>query len=128
MRMHMKPFAMWRDGSGESAIRRLAAKVVRIDRLIRVAAADDAGRPPFPSAPEPLEWLAAEAERLKVKDSAPRPLVMGRDLIAIGMKPGAEFGPVLKACYEAQLDGTLRSREDGVAYARRIVSGRGDGK
>ena len=118
VRLHMRPFAMWRDKSSDGAIRRLAAKVVRIDRLIRVAAADDAGRPPFPSEPEPLRWLAHEAERLRVADSAPKPLVQGRDLIALGMKPGVEFGRILKAAYEAQLDGKFLTHEDGVKFAR----------
>ena len=118
VRLHMRPFAMWRDKSSDGAIRRLAAKVVRIDRLIRVAAADDAGRPPFPSEPEPFQWLAREAERLRVADSAPKPLVQGRDLIALGMKPGVEFGRILKAAYEAQLDGKFLTREDGVKFVR----------
>ena len=116
VRLHMRPFAMWKDKSSDGAIRRLAAKVVRIDRLIRVAAADDAGRPPFPSEPEPLKWLAEQAERLRVADQAPKPLVQGRDLIALGMKPGVEFGRILKAAYEAQLDGKFFTREDGVKY------------
>ena len=116
VRLHMRPFAMWKDKSSDGAIRRLAAKVVRIDRLIRVAAADDAGRPPFPSEPEPLKWLAEQAERLRVADSAPKPLVQGRDLIALGMKPGVEFGRILKAAYEAQLDGKFFTREDGVKF------------
>ena len=118
VRLHMRPFAMWKDRSSDSAIRRLAAKVVRIDRLIRVAAADDAGRPPFPSEPEPLKWLAAQAERLRVADSAPKPLVQGRDLIAFGMKPGPEFGKILKAAYEAQLDGKFTDHEGGIKYVR----------
>ena len=118
VRLHMRPFAMWKDRSSDSAIRRLAAKVVRIDRLIRVAAADDAGRPPFPSEPEPLKWLAREAERLRVADSAPKPLVQGRDLIAFGMKPGPEFGKILKAAYEAQLDGKFTDHEGGIKYVR----------
>ena len=118
VRLHMRPFAMWRDKSSDGAIRRLAAKVVRIDRLIRVAAADDAGRPPFPSEPEPLKWLVEQAERLRVADSAPKPLVRGRDLIALGMKPGVEFGRILKAAYEAQLDGKFADLEGGLAYVR----------
>ena len=118
VRLHMRPFAMWRDKSSDGAIRRLAAKVVRIDRLIRVAAADDAGRPPFPSEPEPLKWLADQAERLRVADSAPKPIVQGRDLIALGMKPGVEFGRILKAAYEAQLDGKFADLEGGLAYVR----------
>ena len=121
VRLHMRPFAMWRDKSSDGAIRRLAAKVVRIDRLLRVAAADDAGRPPFPSEPEPLQWLAEQAERLRVADSAPKPIVQGRDLIALGMKPGVEFGRILKAAYEAQLDGRFTDLEGGVKYVKLIV-------
>ena len=118
VRLHMRPFAMWRDKSSDGAIRRLAAKVVRIDRLIRVAAADDAGRPPFPSEPEPLKWLAEQAERLRVADSAPKPIVQGRDLIALGMKPGVEFGKILKAAYEAQLDGKFNDLKGGIEYVQ----------
>ena len=121
VRLHMRPFAMWRDKSSDGAIRRLAAKVVRIDRLIRVAAADDAGRPPFPSEPEPLRWLAEQAERLRVADSAPKPLVRGRDLIALGMKPGVEFGRILKAAYEAQLDGAFADHAGGMSFLRHFV-------
>ena len=120
VRLHMRPFAMWKDRATDSAIRRLAAQVVRIDRLIRVAAADDEGRPPFPSEPEPLEWLAARAESLRVADSAPKPLVMGRDLIALGMKPGPEFGRILKSAYEAQLDGLFATAEEGIEFVRNI--------
>ena len=120
VRLHMRPFAMWRDKSSDGAIRRLAAKVVRIDRLIRVAAADDAGRPPFPSEPEPLRWLAEQAERLRVADSAPKPLVQGRDLIALGMKPGVEFGRILKAAYEAQLDGKFNDLKGGIEYVEKL--------
>ena len=119
VRLHMRPFAMWRDKSSDGAIRRLAAKVVRIDRLIRVAAADDAGRPPFPSEPEPLKWLAEQAERLRVADSAPKPIVQGRDLIALGMKPGVEFGRILKAAYEAQLDGKFNDLKGGIEYVKK---------
>ena len=118
VQLHMRPFAMWKDQSGDNAIRRLAAKVVRIDRLVRVAAADDAGRPPFPSEPGPLRWLLEQAERLRIADSAPKPLVQGRDLIALGMKPGVQFGRILKAAYEAQLDGAFFDLEGGIRYVQ----------
>ena len=121
MRLHMRPFAMWKDKSSDGAIRRLAAKVVRIDRLLRVAAADDAGRPPFPSNPAPIEWLAEQARRLEVEASAPKPIVMGRDLIALGMKPGPGMGRLLSSLYEAQLDGKFGDIESGLAYARQVM-------
>ena len=120
VRLHMRPFAMWKDKASDGAIRRLASHVVRIDRLIRVAAADDAGRPPFPSEPEPLMWLSEQAERLRVADSAPKPLVMGRDLLALGMKPGPEIGRLLKLAYEAQLDGKFSTLEDGIGFIQKI--------
>ena len=118
VQLHMRPFAMWKDRSSDNAIRRLAAKVVRIDRLVRVAAADDAGRPPFPREPEPLEWLLEQAERLRVADSVPKPIVQGRDLIALGMKPGVQFGKILKTAYEAQLDGKFFDLEGGVKFIK----------
>lgn len=118
VRLHMRPFAMWKDRSSDSAVRRLAAKVGRIDRLLRVAAADDEGRPPYPSEPEPLRWLAEQAERLRVADAAPKPLVRGRDLIALGMTPGVEFGRILKESYEAQLDGVFSTSEEGLRRIR----------
>jgi tRNA nucleotidyltransferase (CCA-adding enzyme) len=117
----MKPYAMWRGGAGENAVRRLAAEVVRIDRLVRVAAADDGGRPPFPSNPEPMQWLMAEAERLRIKDSAPKPIVQGRHLIAMGLKPGVKFGEILKSCYEAQLDGDFETLDGGLEFCRTLT-------
>jgi tRNA nucleotidyltransferase (CCA-adding enzyme) len=122
VRLHMRPYSLWKQKAGENAVRRLAAEVTRIDRLLRVAAADDEGRPPFPSEREPLEWLAAEAERLRVVDSAPKPLVLGRDLIALGLKPSVRFGEILKVCYDAQLDGKFFTREDGVSFASRHIA------
>ena len=137
VRLHMRPFAMWKDKSSDGAIRRLAAKVVRIDRLLRVAAADAMGigsdRVNEGSSGagdldqtlkdpnlEPLKWLAEQAERLRVADSAPKPIVQGRNLIALGMKPGVGFGRILKAAYEAQLDGKFADLEGGLAYVRAL--------
>lgn len=120
VRLHMRPFAMWKDKSSDGAIRRLASKVVRIDRLIRVAAADDEGRPPFPSEPESLVWLAEQAKRLEVEQAAPKPIVQGRDLIALGMTPGVKFGVILKTAYEAQLDGKFSDLKGGIEYVKKI--------
>lgn len=114
---HMRVFSMWKDQSGEAAIRRLAARVVRIDRLLRVAAADDQGRPPFPSEPESIEWLRKEAERLAVLDSVPKPILMGRHLIEKGLKPGVHFGEILANAYEAQLEGKFKTLEGALKYA-----------
>lgn len=114
VRAHMRPYSLFKNKSSESAVRRLAAEVKRIDRLIRVCRADDNGRPPTKPDGKDLAWLAATAERLNVKDAAPAPILMGRDLIALGMKPGVKFGQLLKKAYEAQLDGLVKTKEDAV--------------
>lgn len=118
VRLHMRPYAMWKSSSGEAAVRRLAAEVGRIDRLVQVCAADDAGRPPFPSQPDALVWLEKEAERLAVKDAAPKPLLMGRHLIALGLEPGTAFGKILETAYNAQLDGKTRFLASGMIFER----------
>ena len=125
----MQPFAMWRSKAGDSAVRRLAARVVRIDRLIRVARADDEGRiadaPGGSSGGEDLAWLSAAAERLRVAAEAPKPILMGRHLMAMGFRPSAEFGRWLDACYEAQLDGKFTDLGGAEAYFRKRVLQRG---
>jgi hypothetical protein len=39
-------------------------------------------------------------------------------LIALGLKPGPQFGPILEAVQSRQLEGTLRDREEALAYVR----------
>ena len=121
VKYHMLPYAMWKGKARDSAIRRLALKVGSIERLVRVCAADEAGRPPLPAGAEELDWLSREAARLQVRDAIPKPIMQGRDLIALGMKSGVEFGAILKKCFEAQLDGTFCDHEGGVKYLRSIL-------
>ena len=66
-----------------------------------------------------LEWLAAAAERLRIADSAPKPILLGRHLIALGHKPSAKFGEWLHACFEAQLDGAFHDLPGALDYFRR---------
>ena len=116
VRRHLTPRTFYKDQASDGAIRRLATKVKRIDRLVRVAAADIAGRPPrkdeFPEGP----WLLERAEELKVKDSEPKPIILGRHLIERGLVPGPHFSPVLKKCFEAQLDGEFKDTKIGLNY------------
>ena len=130
VRCHMRPFAMWKSKAGPSAIRRLALAVGRIDWLLRVARADSEGRPPElaggPSGGDDLAWLAEEAERLRIADSAPKPILMGRHLVEMGYSPSEKFGEWLKACFEAQLDGAFADVEGAKAYFRgHFEDGRG---
>lgn len=120
---HLRPIELHRSGAGDSAVRRLARKVRRIDRLVRVARADMQGRPPLVGQDFPAgDWLLARAEELAVKDSAPQPIVKGRHLIELGQAPGAHFKGILDQCFEAQLDGAFSSLEEGVEFAADLLA------
>lgn len=130
VREHLKPFQLFRDlsgkgaGAADAAIRRLALRAP-IPRLVRVANADHFGR----TTPEALardpsvgDWLLAEATRLKVEEKAPGPILLGRHLIAKGMKPGPQMGAVLKEAFEAQLEGAFSDEAGAQAWLERRLS------
>lgn len=120
---HMQPFALWKAKAGDSAVRRLALKVGRIDRLLRVAHADDEGRTPGrlggSSLGEDLKWLDDAARRLRIEAEAPKPILMGRHLIELGLKPGPGFSKILSKVFEAQLDGAFSDLDGAIAYLMR---------
>lgn len=118
---HLRPVEFFKSNAGDSAIRRLAHKVKRIDRLVRVASADEQGRPPRPHNLAAINWLLSRANNLKVKDSAPEPLILGRHLIDIGLKPGKYFGEFLSQCYDAQLEGLFFDLKGGRKYAANLL-------
>ncbi len=58
-----------------------------------------------------LSELGAEAIK-------PAPLVRGRDLLEMGFVPGPQFSRILAAVSEAQLDGTLATRDQALAWVQ----------
>ena len=123
VRCHLRPRQLYDVRASDSAVRRLARQVGRIDRLVRVARADHLGRPPKPDDGFPAGvWLLEKARQLAVERQAPAPFVMGRHLLDLGVQPGPEMGRLLDTCYEAQLDGLFSTLDEGLAYARTIVS------
>jgi len=49
----------------------------------------------------------------------PAPLITGDDLIAAGYEPGPRFKEILTAIEDAQLEGTLQSKEEARTYVER---------
>lgn len=119
---HMRPTALFQAQASDAAIRRLAARVGRIDRLVRVARADVLGRPPLKTNDFPAgDWLLEGARRLDIENHPPYPLVQGRHLKRLGQRPGPDFGTILQKCYEAQLAGKFATVEAGIKYAEKIL-------
>ena len=50
----------------------------------------------------------------------PDPLLIGDDLIELGLTPGPAFRSILDAVYDAQLEGEIGDRESAIALAERI--------
>jgi tRNA nucleotidyltransferase (CCA-adding enzyme) len=120
---HMRPHNLYTNNSGDSAIRRLANKVKRIDRLIRVFKADQLGRPPIKVTEDSVsEWLLERSHQLELQASAPKPIILGRHLIAENLKPSPEFKILLKQCFEAQLDGIYDNETDGLTYLKSLLA------
>ena len=85
-----------------------------------MAQADDEGRLPEmlddASDGADLAWLAERAEQLRIAAAAPKPILMGRHLIALGYKPSGKFGEWLAAAFEAQLDGAFTDLDGAIDY------------
>jgi len=106
----------------DSAIRRLARRLSpsSIAELCLVMRADHDGRPPIHS-PETLrliESLRQKADGLALTANAPRPLVQGRHLIELDLKPSPKFKAILDEAFEAQLDGAFTDDAGGIKWLR----------
>ena len=67
-----------------------------------------------------MDWFLERARALGVEHRPPAPILLGRHLLALGLKPGPRVGEILKAVYEQQMDGTVTStrRSDHSREAR----------
>ena len=71
------------------------------------------------------EFLLRKREEFASEPLIPAPLLTGRELIALGWKPGPEFGKILEAVQTRQLEGTLTSREEALEWVQEEFGGSG---
>jgi tRNA nucleotidyltransferase/poly(A) polymerase len=64
------------------------------------------------------EFVRRFLEETPAEQVRPPRLISGNDLIALGLKPGPEFKSLLEAVEEAQLNGSLASREDALQFVK----------
>ena len=64
------------------------------------------------------EFLLQKREEFANEPIIPPPLVRGDDLIALGMKPGPQFGEILEAVETRQLEGALTDREEALDWVK----------
>lgn len=105
--------------ANDRTVRRLAnfLKPATIEELCLVMIADHFGRPPKPRViHEGVSELRAKADELRLRESAPKPLLQGRHLVARGMQPGKQFGTLLDEAFEAQLEGTFTDLDGALKW------------
>ena len=122
---HMEPFFLVKGNARDSAYRRLALEVKRMDLLYKVSCCDTLGiRRPGVSL-ECMELFWKRTQELAIRDSVPKPIVLGRHLMPMGIQPGPKMGEILHRCFEAQLDGEFSDLEGGLEFARRLCQTNG---
>ncbi len=60
-------------------------------------------------------------EKLTHEEVKPKPFITGRDLIAMGLKPGPRFKDILTKIEDEQLDGNLTTRDEAVVMAQELI-------
>ncbi len=71
------------------------------------------------------EFVRQKELELDEEDLRPAPLVTGNDLIALGYEPGPRFKEILTEVENAQLEGTLTSREQALDFVQKRLSSEG---
>ncbi len=69
-------------------------------------------------------FLRKKIKTLSQEEIRPEPFLRGRDLIDLGIPPGPQMGPLLKAAEEKQLNGDWKTKEEALAWAKDFWSKR----
>jgi poly(A) polymerase len=65
-----------------------------------------------------VRFCEMKLTELGAEEMRPPPLIRGRDLVAMGYRPGPSFSEILDAVEAAQLDGELRSVDEATAWVQ----------
>jgi poly(A) polymerase len=68
-------------------------------------------------------FIQQKREEFAHEPLIPEPLIRGQDLIALGYEPGPAFKPILEAVQSRQLEGTLSTREEAIAWVKMEFGG-----
>jgi tRNA nucleotidyltransferase (CCA-adding enzyme) len=122
---HLKPGMLYkvREELTDGAFRRLSQRA-NLELLARVAKSDCLGREPGHFDCSAMDWFLDRARALGVDRSPPKPLLLGRHLLELGMRPGPDMGALLKQIYEKQLDGEIKTTEEGITLATQVLLSR----
>jgi poly(A) polymerase len=64
------------------------------------------------------EFCSSKLKEASENELNPEPLITGSDLIGLGLTPGPEFKVILRQVEDLQLEGSLKSRDDALAFVK----------
>jgi hypothetical protein len=101
------------------AVRRLMERLkpATLDALARLVRADGRARPPVGGG-DPLRPHVELARAMGIReDDTIHPILKGRHLVALGVRPGPAIGQILKQGFQAQLDGAFEDEAGATQWA-----------
>lgn len=127
IKYHHRIFELYRNREeiGFKAISRLVKDLEDQDFLLLLLDfSDRRSREPdplnFDELDEIVEWYLEKKEKYNINKETIQPIIMGRDLLKLGINPGVQMGEFLKELYERQLDGEFDSKEQGLILFEKI--------
>jgi tRNA nucleotidyltransferase (CCA-adding enzyme) len=111
-----------------NAVRRLLRRIHPVSWRVLIAAseADSRGRgtPEAQTKPYEIGRIFRETIEARHLDEEPtKTLIQGRDLLALGMKPGTRMGEIIRAIEEARDRGEVTTREEALEMAEKVRNG-----
>jgi poly(A) polymerase len=67
------------------------------------------------------EFAKQKYEHIPAEEIRPEPLLTGHDLIAAGYPPGPQFKQLLTTVEDAQLDGSIHTKEEALGLVKSVV-------
>ncbi|MBM3294281.1 MAG: HD domain-containing protein [Candidatus Aminicenantes bacterium] len=126
IRTHHWAAELWQNRASltKKAFNRLAAEAGgEIELVAALDAADRAGRGGrlVSGLDRQARWLLGKFAELNVTKESIRPLLLGRDLLPLGVPPGPGMGALLKEIYRRQLDGEFETKAAALRAAGRLL-------
>lgn len=128
IKTHHRASELWqnRESVTRKAFNRLAADTDgEIELVNYLDIADRAGRSerPVRGVDREGKWLLAKFRELHVDGETIKPLILGRDLLPLGVAPGPGLGKILGELYKRQLDNEFETKARGLKIAKKLIEG-----
>ena len=78
----------------------------------------------FPQRRQKMETCTRELLKVyqQERNSFLKPLINGKDLLALGMEPGPQMGVIIRAVHQRQVDGECNSREEALDWVKNLLA------